>query len=201
MNYYIDFDHTLFDTPKLTERMLKAIVDTSKIDIMEECKSMFNREHIYNIYDLATYFSDKYSLNKLELISAVDEKIRHCADLVFSDSLSFIKKLKEQNHKIYLLSYYEHGLQYQMAKISGANISDLFDGIIVTGDLKYNLDINYTNGIFIDDKPEDLIGLYSKNSKRVIRLKRKNHKNSAKELDVNIEEYENFDEIPLGVED
>ena len=27
MNYYIDFDHTLFDTPKLTKRMLQSIVD------------------------------------------------------------------------------------------------------------------------------------------------------------------------------
>ena len=201
MNYYIDFDHTLFDTPKLTERMLQAIVDFSGLDIMEECKSMFNREHIYNIYELAKYFADKYNLEESSLIYAVNDVIYNCRDLVFIDGLSFILKLKEKGHKVYMLSYYEHGLQYQIAKITGSHLSDLFDGIFVTKELKYNLDIDYTNGIFIDDKPDDLIGLYSKEPKNVIRLKRKNHKYSSKDIDINIEEYESFDEISLDLED
>ena len=195
MNYYIDFDHTLFDTPKITERMLQAIVDFCGLDIMDECKAMFNRENIYNIYELGKYFANKYNLDEHSLINAINTAIFNCSDLVFPDGISFIKKLKEKGHKVYMLSYYEHGLQYQIAKITGSHLSDLFDGIYVTGDLKFNLDIDYTNGIFIDDKPADLIGLYSKNPKKVIRLKRKNHKYSEKELDINIEEYETFDEI------
>ena len=198
MNYYIDFDHTLFNTPKITEKMLQAIVNVSKLDIMDECKSMFNRNSIYNIYDLAKYFANKYNLNENTLIYAINDAIYNCKDLVFPDGISFIQKLKEKGHKVYMLSYYEHGLQYQIAKITGSHISDLFDGIIVTGDLKFNLDLDYTNGIFIDDKPADLIGLYSKNPLKVIRLKRKNHKYSEKKLDINIEEYENFDEILIN---
>lgn len=197
MNYYIDFDHTLFDTPKLTQRMLQAIVDTSKMDIMDECNLMFNREHIYNIYELAEYFADKYNLDKFSLISAIDNEINHSMDLVFVDGLSFLYKLKEKRNKIYLLSYYEHGLQYQIAKIAGSHISDLFDGIYITKELKYNINIDYSNGIFIDDKPQDLIGLYSRHPKKVIRLRRKNHKYSDKSLDINIEEYETFDEISI----
>ena len=197
MNYYIDFDHTLFDTPKLTQRMLQAIVDTSKMDIMDECKLMFNREHIYNIYELAEYFADKYNLDKFSLISAIDNEINHSMDLVFVDGLSFLYKLKEKGNKIYLLSYYEHGLQYQIAKIAGSHISDLFDGIYITKDLKYNINIDYSNGIFIDDKPQDLIGLYSRHPKKVIRLRRKNHKYSDKDLDIHIEEYGTFDEISI----
>lgn len=201
MNYYIDFDHTLFNTPKLTERMLKAIVDTSKMDIMLECKVMFNREHIYNIYELAEYIANKYTLDTSSLIFAINAQIYNCSDLVFEDALSFILKLKENGHKVYMLSYYEYGLQYQIAKIAGSSLCDLFDGIIITKELKFNLDIDYTNGIFIDDKPDDLIGLYSKNAKKIIRLKRKNHKYSMAKLNIAIEEYESFDQIPLNLED
>ena len=197
MNYYIDFDHTLFDSQKITKRMLQAIVDASKMDIMEECNSMFNREHIYNIYELAKYFADKYNLDKQTLLLAVENEINNCSDLVFNDAINFIQKLKSKGHKIYMLSYYEYELQYQVAKISGAHLADLFDGIFITKQLKYNLDIDYSKGIFIDDKPQDLIGLYSKNPIKVIRLKRKNHKYSDIKLDINIEEYETFDDVPI----
>ena len=197
MNYYIDFDHTLFDTPKLTQKMLEAIAYTSKLDILDECKSMFNRDNIYNIYKLVTYFSKKYNLNENLIQQAVDKEINKSRDLVFSDGIAFIHKLKAKEHKIYMLSYYEYELQYQIAKIVGAHLSDLFDGIFITKELKYNLDINYQNGIFIDDKPQDLIGLYSKSPLSVIRIRRKNHKYSDEDININIEEYENFNEINI----
>ena len=195
MNYYIDFDHTLFDTSVLTKRMLQAIVNTSKMDILEECKSMFNREHIYNIYELAKYFCNKYKLDENTMLSAVKNEISNCSDLVFIDSIDFIKRLKSKGHKIYMLSYYEYELQYQLDKIAGSKLSDLFDGIIITKEPKYNLNIDYSNGIFIDDKPADLIGLYSKNPIKLIRLRRKGQKYSDKNIEEYIEEYENFDEI------
>ena len=62
MNYYIDFDHTIFDTNQLTKRMLSAIVSTSKMDLMEECTLMFNRQNIYNIYELTKFLSNKYKI-------------------------------------------------------------------------------------------------------------------------------------------
>ncbi|MCI9064117.1 MAG: HAD family hydrolase [Clostridia bacterium] len=195
MNYYIDFDQTLFDTPKLTERMLQALVDASEMDIMEECKKMFNRENIYNIYKLIKYFADKYNLSEEKLKIAVNSRIYNCSDLVYKDSIPFIQKLKEHGHKIYMLSYCGYELQFQYSKIAGSNLVDLFDAVIVTQDLKYKLDINYQNGIFIDDNPEDLVGLYSKNPKKVIRLRRKSNKYSEKEISLDIEEYENLGEI------
>ena len=146
MNYYIDFDHTLFDTENFVNKSSK------------------------------------------------------CSDLIFVDSLRFIKKLKQMGHKIYILSYSKQELDYQILKIANSNISNLFDGIIISKELKFNLDIDYKNGIFIDDNPRDLMGLYSRNPKRLIRLKRKNQKYSLENLNINIEEYENFDEIPLDLE-
>jgi len=148
MNFYIDFDHTLFDTQKLIKT----------------------------------------------------NNIKKCCDYIFTDSIPFLKRLKEKAHTIILLSYAENDLQYQLSKIYNSNIVDYFDKIIVTEDLKYNLNINYTKGVFIDDNPRDLIGLYSKNPIKVIRLRRKNQKYSSEDLNININEYENFNDIPLDSE-
>lgn len=149
MNYYIDFDHTLFDTQKLIE----------------------------------------------------SQNIDNCSNYLFHDNIPFLKKLKERGHKLYMLSYAGKDLQYQLSKIYNSKIVDYFDEIIITKDLKYNLNIDYTKGVFIDDNPRDLIGLYSKNPIKVIRLRRNNQKYSSEDLNINIAEYENFDEIPLDLED
>ena len=73
-----------------------------------------------------------------------------------------------------------------------------FDALYITSKEKYKLDINYTNGIFIDDNPSDLSGLYSKNPIKVIRLRRENNKHSLENLkNENIKEYSNFLEVPI----
>ena len=66
MNYYIDFDNTLYNTPLLKDAMLDAIsseiASEKKLDnteILKQCSLMFNRENIYDIYELAKYFSNK----------------------------------------------------------------------------------------------------------------------------------------------
>jgi len=148
MNFYIDFDHTLFDIQKLIN----------------------------------------------------SKNIKNYSDFLFYDSIPFLKKLKEKGHKPYLLSYGGNDLQYQISKISSCNIVNYFDGIFITKDLKFNIDINYSDGIFIDDNPRDLIGLYSKNAKKVIRLRRNHQKYSSEDLNININEYENFNEILLDME-
>ena len=48
-----------------------------------------------------------------------------------------------------------------MKKLMGSGITSYFDGIIITAEYKFLLDIDYTNGIFIDDDPRDLNGLYA----------------------------------------
>ena len=196
MNYYIDFDNTLYNTPLLTNRMLNSIVASIKEktnlnseDLYEECKGMFNREHIYNIYELAKYFSQINNLNNI---------ILNGNDLVFEDTIPFLKKLKESGHNLYILTYCKNSLEYQSLKITGSKLSDFFHAIYITSVPKYNLDIDYTNGIFIDDNPEDLLGLYSKNAKQVIRLRRKENKYSVKDLDNNnIQEYLSFDDVDI----
>ena len=82
MNYYIDFDSTLYDTSRLSNDMLNALAleickyvnsDTEKM--MDELKLMFNRDHIYNIYKLAKYFASKYNIEENIMISSVEKVI------------------------------------------------------------------------------------------------------------------------------
>lgn len=205
MNYYIDFDNTLYNTPLLTNKMLNSIVnsireknDLSSEDLYQECKSMFNREHIYDIYELARYFADKYNLNASTVINNLNNIILNGSDLVFEDTIPFLQKLKEQGHKLYMLTYCKESLEYQSIKVAGSKLANFFDALFITAVPKYTLDIDYTNGIFIDDNPSDLLGLYSKNPKQVIRLRREGNKYSVKDLEnTDIKEYLNFNEIDI----
>lgn len=203
MNYYIDFDNTLYNTPLLTQKMLNSIVNFIKRknnlnfdDLYKECKSMFSKDNIYNIYDLAIYFSNKYNLDYSIIIDNLNNIILNASDLVYNDATPFLNKIKEKKHNLYLLTYCKDSLEYQSLKVAGSRLSDFFDALYITSIPKYNLNIDYTNGIFIDDNPEDLLGLYKKNPKQLIRLRRKENKYSIKNLDnSNIQEISTLNDI------
>ena len=179
MNYYIDFDNTLYNTALLTKRMLNLIVklilekhdNLLEEELNKECQMMFNRKHIYDIYELINYFSIKYKINEIDAINKINNLLLNSSDLVYKDVLLFLKYLKNNNCKLYLLSYCNN-LFYQSLKIAGSKLNQLFDAIYITSVPKHLLDINYENGIFIDDNPNDLIGLYEKNPRKIIRIRR-----------------------------
>ena len=205
MNYYIDFDNTLYNTALLTDKMIHSIVNSiskktnlESEDLYIECKEMFNHKHIYNIYELAKYFSNKYSLDCSSVINDLNNIILKGSEFVFEDTIPFLKKLKEKGHKLYMLTYCKDNLEYQSIKVAGSKLACFFDALYITSRPKYTLDIDYTNGIFIDDNPEDLLGLYSQNPKEVIRLRRKENKYSEKDININkINEYPNFNKINI----
>ena len=201
MNYYLDFDSTLYNTPLIVDKMINSIVDSvckqkdfDKKKLFDECKEEFNN----NIYELIEEISEKYGLDKQPIINDLDLSILDGRELVFDDSIPFLEKLKEKGHKLYMLSYSKDSLKYQSLKINGSQLVDYFDAIYITSVPKYELDLDYSNGIFIDDNPKDLLGLYSKNAKKVIRIRRKNNKYSQKDIQNNdIKEYENLSDIPI----
>ncbi len=205
MDYYIDFDNTLYNTPLLTKKMLSTLVESAcaqkKLDATElknECNLMFNREHIYNIYKLVSYFAQKYELDKSKIVKSIDNEILNGKNFVYDDSISFLSNLRKNNNKVFLLSYSNDNLNYQTEKILGSGLTPYFDALFITSKPKYELDINYSNGIFVDDNPKDLLGLYSKNPKEVIRLKRLSNKYSKIELNIKIAEYDNLKDIPIN---
>lgn len=203
MNYYIDFDNTLYNTPLLKDAMLNSISteiavqkNLDKNEIFKKCNLMFNRENIYDIYELAKYFSDKYDVDSKIVIDKLNIVILNGEKFLFDDTINFLEKLKKDGHKIYMLTYCKESLQFQSLKISGSKIANMFDSLFITSIPKYELDIDYTNGIFIDDNPKDLIGLYKKNPKDLIRIRRPENKYSAKDLEnIEIKEFKNFNDL------
>ncbi|MCI8965312.1 MAG: HAD family hydrolase [Clostridia bacterium] len=205
MNYYIDLDSTLYDTTSLVNDMLytiaKNICELTQKGVIEdritELRSMFNRENYYNIYKLATYFADKNNIEHSILINSVENVILDGKKYVYEDVIDFLKELKEKGHNINILTFVaQEDLSYQLTKIKGSGLSKYIDNIIITSNLKFNLDIEYNKGIFIDDNPNDLIGLASRNPKTLIRMKRKNTKYYTKEVNIdNLIEIECFKEI------
>lgn len=196
MNYYIDFDNTLYNTPLLLQKMMKTIYDC--IDNMEESDKdkLYNSKTIDDINHIINDFSKKYGVNNNNIIHEVHNVILNGSSMVFPDSIPFIEKL-QKNNNLFLLSYANNNLKYQTAKILGSNLLQYFDGTYITCKPKYDLDIDYSNGIFIDDNPRDLEGLYSKNPIKLIRLRRKENKYSSIDLSFKIEEYTKFDEIKI----
>lgn len=190
MKYYIDFDNTLFDTPKLTEKLLTCICndiltyhnELSFEELYTECVELFNREHCYNIFELAKYFSSKYNLDAITLIRNLGSIMLDTSEFVYKDTIPFLEKLKADGHTLYLVSHAEGGLKFQSSKISGSGICNYFDALYITSLSKYELDLNYKDGIFIDDNPADLLGLYSNHPIKVIRIRRSDNKYSSENI-------------------
>lgn len=203
MNYYIDFDNTLYNTQllknKILDSMVKLIIEKNNLDydsVYKECEDKFHRKYVSNVHELANHFANKYNLELSVVINNLNTVILNREDLVFNDCIPFLKKLKANGHKVYLLSFCKYGPEFQTIKIAGSKLTVFFDGLYITCIPKYNLEIDYTNGIFIDDNPNDLLGLYSKNPKQVIRLRRKGTTHSKKNIhNENIKEYSTFNEI------
>jgi len=195
MNYYIDFDSTLYDTSKLVEKMLRALAiginrqDSSlnKEEILLEEKEMFNSKNIYNIFEFFKYFAKKYNLKANNLITVINKVINNGKNFIYEDSIEFLKQLKIMGHKINMLTYTtQNGIEYQIQKIYGSGIVQFFDNIIITSTPKWQLDLDYTQGIFIDDNPNDLAGLHNNNPVSVIRIKRNGNKYASKPMPNNI---------------
>lgn len=203
MNYYIDFDNTLYETAKLTTCMLKAITDatvekTGKDynEVEEYVKANFNSTND-NIFTYARQTGAKYGIDENYVEKAVYKVVENGKDIVFDDVERFLQKLKEKGHQIFVLTYIpKTNQEYQLKKLLGSGIMSYFDGIIITSKYKFLLDLDYTNGIFIDDDPRDLNGLYEKNPIKVIRIRKPNNKRSKIDIDnKDIEEFESFDDI------
>ena len=205
MNYYIDFDNTLYETAKLTSKMLTNVANVISLKTGKEYESIF--EYVKNNFDstndnIFTYgkkLAEKYDVDGDDINDAINNAINNGRDFIFPDARLFLIKLKELGHKVYILTYLpKTNQEYQMQKIKGSGIASFFDGIIMTTDYKFNLDINYEKGIFIDDDPRDLKKKKKKNPIRVIRIRKENNKRSK--IDINnplIEEYRDFGDIEI----
>lgn len=197
MNYYIDFDGTLYNTTEFKKDMLKVIAKTCHIqnkkirygDVLFELSNALNEQNL-DIFNLCKYIANKYQLDENLIIQSVNSILDNGEKYLYDDSIDFLKKLKQQNNKIFLLTYTTlSSFDFQQRKIDGCGqLKSLFDNIYITSCPKYSLNIDYQNGIFIDDNPKELLGLYGTNPIEVIRIKRKLGKYSQRPLGIKIKE-------------
>jgi len=193
MNYYIDFDYTVFDTHAFREGLYKILedngLDKTYLKLTPEMKT--DGQELLNIKRLFKKLSESKNIPLDKFLVPLEELYSKSNEFVYNDTVDFLKYLKSKNHKVYLLTWGEK--EFQKEKIEASKLDKYIDEAIFAEQLKFTLDIDYKNGIFIDDSVRDLEGLYNQKAKQVYRIKRENGKNSKKEL--NIEGILEFDSL------
>lgn len=180
MKLYIDFDSTLFHTKKFTITLLETLTNScllqnknlKKDEIFSEAKSLFNRENIYNIYALADYFAEKYNLDTESIKSDLHKVVSDGKTFVFEDVIPFLEKAKQNNTLILFTFSAKESFAFQLEKIMGSGLANFFHNIFITSQDKHCLDLNYSEGIFIDDNPDVISGIIKQNPKDIYRIKR-----------------------------
>ena len=184
MNYYLDFDYTLFDTHLLRKGLYEILekngLDETYLALTPELKT--NGQKLLNIKELFGNLAKTKNIPIEKFLEPLEELYSKCDQFVYEDTVEFLEYLKSKNHKLHVITWGEK--EFQKEKLKASKLYDYFDEVIYAEQLKYTLDIDYKNGIFIDDSVRDLEGLYNQNVKAAFRIKRKNGKNSNKELNI-----------------
>ena len=202
MNYYIDFDYTLFDTLAFRKELYKLLEKNGLNKELlkptpEVAKSKGGK--LFNLKTLFIDISEKYNLPKEQILKELKHILDKCEEFLYSDSIEFLQFLKENGNKVYLLTWGDK--EFQEEKVVKSNISKYFDKMIFTEELKFTLNLDYKNSIFIDDSLKDLEGFYKNNALKVIRIRRENGKYSDKDLEIKgIYEYTTLAELKKEIE-
>ena len=208
MNFFIDFDHTLYNTPLLTNDMLNALAayicqttNKNQENIFQLLKDKFKRgtNNIYDIYKLIEYFGNEYKYDINTATEIVNKVISNGQSYLFEDSIPFLKSLKKDNHKIYILSYNENEVYFQAIKIAGSGLLPYVDGIFPTTSIKGDIPLDFSKCIFIDDKPKDLISIYNNHPFKIFRIRRKNDTYSEIETNLPIPEFTSLEELQKNI--
>lgn len=200
-NIYLDFDHTLYCTTKLKDDIMHKVFDNM-------CKVDDNNMHIV---DIETILVDNNSM--FEFCNKINKKckksicfkpiivnILNSNNYIYSDSIPFLKKLKQYGFEINLLTYSKPiDFEFQMLKICNTNILNLIDNIIICSCDKNAMNLDYKNGVFIDDKAEVLDKLYNAGvtSDRLYKISRPDGKYSKTSTIFKTKEYNNLSEIKV----
>ena len=192
MNIYIDFDRTLFDCDCFLVDLYN-IIQKYEIpkNVFKKCQNQCKKMG-FNPYIILNEVSKSYAFNT-SIYKEIDELLSKTNDYLYSDSISFLKYLKKNNYCVIILT--KGNDEYQMRKITNANISNYYDNIIVTMSHKGCLDIDYKNSVFIDDNPIEIKSILRKKPKKIIRIKQNGSKYYNVSLDKDIDITYSLDEI------
>ena len=188
MKIYIDFDGTLYNSNKLDQRFIN-IFKKYNID-KQYLEKLINDIKNYNL--IAKKLIKDFNIQE-DIIPKINNM--YSSDLVFKDTIPFLEKYYQKHHLILLT--YTNDTKYQKLKINSSNLNKYFKDIIITTKDKSKLDnVDYLNGVFIDNNVLELEKFYNSNAKYLLRIKRQTDKYSKFKLNIkNIPEFKDFEEI------
>ena len=145
------------------------------------------------------YFGNEYKYDINTATEIVNKVISNGQSYLFEDSIPFLKSLKKDNHKIYILSYNENEVYFQAIKIAGSGLLTYVDGVFPTTSIKGDIPFDFSKCIFIDDKPKDLISIYNNKPYKIFRIRRKNDTYSEIETGLPIPEFSSLLELMKNI--
>jgi len=188
MKIYIDFDGTIYNSTKLDKKFINLFKEYN-ID-QKYITKLINEIKNYNI--IAKRLINKFNLNT-DILTQINNI--YSEELIYQDVIPFLEKYYKKCNLILLT--YTNDKNYQLNKINNSNISKYFKEIIITTKDKSKLNnIDYLNGIFIDNNPIELERFYNSNASKLIRIQRNTDKYSKLKLNINnIPSFKDFKEL------
>lgn len=189
---YIDFDGTLYDTDKSVKNFLALFKSygIEKEEVLQTEQELFNDNHLFDMDEVAKHLKEKHNLPK-QFLAEAEELYTH--PNLYSDVIPSLKRLEQSNkYEMYILTY--GSIKYQQKKIQYTNISKYFKSIIITEDNKANLkEIDYQNGIFIDNNPKEIESLFKAQARNIFRIRNTNDKYAHLDSTMPVKEYSNLE--------
>lgn len=205
---YVDLDGTLYRTSELKLLIVKEIslgiaeaLSADFDEIYEDVSGCFKNRHNISVFDFARQMAKKYDVNEEKIVESLKNILKNSSNLLYNDSIDFLKKLKEIGYETYILTFSRgYDNDYQMLKLIGSGISKLVDGVFICSKDKGELNLDYKNGIFVDDNPKQLASLFHAgvSEDRLFRIKRKNEKYSSVEItEFSPKEYDTLENMEI----
>ena len=187
MNIYIDFDGTLFNTNLFYKDFLKlcSLYNVSEKDVID-----IKGNELFNLERISKSIKDKYNLDNT-FIDKVNSL--YDAKYLYDDVIPFLEKYY-LNNNLYIFTYGDK--EYQINKINCCNITKYFKGIIITID-KSKEDVDYQNGLFIDNSPLEISRISSAGASNIIRIKREDDPYSKMDSNVTVKEFFDLSSIDV----
>ncbi len=169
MKYYVDFDRTLFNTKDFLSD-LYDIIDEYQIPREIFDKKVLEYDN-FNCYKVLSELEKELHFSSSIYVD-IDHLLEKTNVYIYYDALVFLSKVKKSGNYLILLT--KGDTDFQNHKIDYSNIRKIFDEIIITDDDKGNLDIDY-EGIFIDDKLEEIESILKRKPIAVYLIDREHH--------------------------
>lgn len=188
---YIDFDGTLYNSDRLTTLFIQICekYGLTKEDEVQAETELFDERYLFDMDKVVKYLCQKYNLPKQMLVEV--EKLYNNQN-IFTDIEENLTKLKESNkYEMIILTYGD--ISHQQKKIKASKLSKYFENIIIIDSDKSKIqNIDYKNGIFIDNNPAQIDNFIRAGAKKVIRIKRPTDKYSKFDTINKVSEYKDF---------